>query len=572
MDDDILELDKPCNVRLNNEALKALAKKEEPRLLSILLHDKECLMNAVSSGIKAGDKGHFWIEKARFLYSIIFEYYSKYSQVLTRTAMESVMDSLSSIGGSKIDEDDRTTARMYYDEIFSLEAPVSDYQLLRDHVNNRYVQWQAFDIMKDEMEGLVKATNGQVDQIKKIQERFMHIDNLSSDAYCGSLGMIEAMPQVRKHIIDRRDNPDNDPRVPTGIKAIDKTYYLSPRSYTIVSGMINGGKTTFMFNVGFNMAKAGYNVVYVSIEKEALPIMIRLTSLHALVDYNRIKAGGKGDYGLPDVYFDKLIQATADLENNIKPNFDCIQAVPGTKWSKLESEIEKIKSTKKIHVLIIDYLGVIGFETHHPGRPDMDEAIVSKRIQAYGKINAFVTLAASQLKTPSVKEIRNKAKKATADDTSQVEVNTEDLAGSKMIIADADNGLSVVLNSDKPATKMFVYGTKARDDEAHNCAVLDFDGRIGRVSDPEFNTGHITEVDSLIYDDQISDEDLTSDDGLFGDSGSVSDGIDDLNDDDFSFVESGGKTVDEEKVKQEPDLDGAPPELIDPEDADAIFE
>jgi len=531
--DDILEIEKPFNVRVNNEDLKALAKKEEPRFLSILLRDKDSLMDAIAFNIQSGDEGHFWFAKPRFLFMIIKEYYTKYHETLTRTAMESIMDSLSSLGKVKITDDERISARMYYDEVYSLQAPIEDYDLLRDHINNRYVQWQAFDIMKNEMEGLVKATSNQDKRIKKIQEKFAAIDNMESDSYCGSLGMVEAMPRMREYITDRRDHPENEPRIPTGIHALDKIYYLSPGSYTVVAGMINGGKTTLMFNIGMNMARAGHNVVYISIEKEAFPFMIRLTALHALVDYNRIKAGGKGEHGLSDVYYDKLIEATLDLEKKIKPNFDCIQAVPGTKMTKLIAEVEKIKSRKKVDVLIVDYLGVIGFETNHPGRPDLDEAMVSKRLQAYGKINRFVTIAGSQLKTPSVKEIRNKAKKATVDDPSSIEINTEDLAGSKMIIADADNGLSAVLNSDSPPTKMFVYGTKARDDASRGCVVLDFDGRIGMISDPEFESSHITEVDSLLYDEQVTEADLMSDDGLFGDDNTISA----LNDDDFNFVE-----------------------------------
>jgi hypothetical protein len=105
-----------------------------------------------------------------------------------------------------------------------------------------------------------------------------------------------------------------------------------------------------------------------------------------------------------------------------------------------------------------------------------------------------------------------------------------------MIIADADNGLSAILNSDSPPTKMFVYGTKARDDEARKCVVLDFDGRIGRTSDPEFENGNITEVDSLIYDEQVTEEDIASEDGLFANS-EKTESVGDLNDDDFSFVD-----------------------------------
>lgn len=561
--DDILDIDKSYNTRVNNEALKALAKKEEPRFLSILLKDLDCLMNAVSSGIKPGDNGHFWLEKTRFLYSIIFEYYKKYSALLTRTAMESIMDSLSGSGKNRIDDDDRTTARMYYDEIYGLEAPVSDYQLLRDHINDRYIQWQAYAIMREQMEPLVKSTSGQAEVIKTIRDQFLHIDNLESDSYCRSLGMVEAMPKVREYITDRREKPENLPRVPTYINALDKKYYLTPGSYTIIAGMINGGKTTLMFNIGLNMARGGHNVVYVSIEKEAFPLMIRLIALHALVDYNRIKIGGTGDYGLNDIYYRKLMEATADIETNICPNFDCIQAVPGTTLTKIISEIEKIKARKTIDVIIVDYLGVIGVETNHPGRPDIDEAMISKRLQAYGKINHFVTIAACQIKTPSAKEIRNKSKKATADDASQIEVNTEDLSGSKMVIADADNGMSAVLNGDSPPTKMFVYGTKARDDESRTCSVLDFDGRIGRISDPEFDSGHIKEVDNLLYDDQVSEADLNSDDGLFSSDEEASSAIDELNNDDFDFA----TLEDESETKS---AKAAPKELID-DDPDAIF-
>jgi replicative DNA helicase len=304
----------------------------------------------------------------------------------------------------------------------------------------------------------------------------------------------------------------------SGIKGIDDLFCgFAPGSYNIITGMINGGKTTLMFNIAFNMARAGYGVVYVSLEKEAVALYTRLLALHALVDYNRIKRGGKSDKGLSDYYYSKLMEASKDLDENIKPNFTCIQAAQGTKLTKIFAEIDKIKSSKKVDVLVVDYLGVIGAETHHSARPDLDEALTSLRLQSYGRVNHFATITAVQLKTPSVKDIRHKSKKATAEDISKVEVNTEDLAGSKMIIADADNAIAVILNSDSPATKMFVFSTKARDDEARRTICLDFDGKIGRVADPIFEPGQITEVDQLVYNAEITEDKLNSDDGLFSD-------------------------------------------------------
>jgi replicative DNA helicase len=502
--------------RIKNEALKRLALKEEPRLLSIILKDKERLMDTVAYGVKGGKNGHFWHDQPRFLYGIILAYYKKHSAMLTRTAMESIIDATEKIGDRELTDEDRAAARLYWDTVYHMESDSEDYELLIDHINGRYVQWQAYEILKNKIDELVKSTSNQMDLVKDIREDFIKIDNLETDKYCLSMDMPEGIEKSIEYIDDRREHPDDLPSVPTGLDAIDRIYHgFEFGTYTIISGMINGGKTTLMFNIGFNMAKAGYNVVYVSMEKKAVQLYTRLLSLHALVDYNRIKIGGKDERGLDDENYCRLKEAATDLLESIKPNFDVIQMAQGTKLSKIISEVEKIKSNKKIDVLIVDYLGVIGNETSHAGRPDLDDALTSQRLQAYGRINNFVTISAVQLKTSSSKEIRTRSKKATESGEGDVSVHTEDLAGSKMIIADADNGLSAVLNNDSPPTKMFVFGTKARDDEAKRTMVLDFDGKLGRVSDPIFEPGQIRDVDDIIFNSNITEEELISEDGIY---------------------------------------------------------
>ena len=533
------------NEEFKNEEIKRQANKEEPKLLSIILRDQDALMDAISLPLTTGKEGHFWGSDSSFLWTIIKTYYDEYSKPLTRTAMDSIMDSMSAIKGSVITDDDRTAARMYWDKVYGMSTPIDDYDLLKSNINNRRLQQIGYGIMRDGIDKIAKATNNQEEILKNVKEKFLMIDGFDIDNYCLTMGMDEGVDVSLAHIKRRRENPKEVETVMTGIQGIDDVYHGFHRgSYNIIAGMINGGKTTLMFNIAFNMAKRGESVVFVSIEKEAKLFFLRLLSLHALVDYNRIKVGGsvEGGKGLPDYYYQKYLDAGEDLTNNIHPNLDCIQMPVGIKMSKIISEIEKIKARKKIDVIFVDYLGVIGFETHHPGRPDLDEARVSQRLQGYGRINRFVTITASQLKTPSVKEIRNKAKKATTEDASSVEINTEDFSGSKMIIADADNALGVVLNGDSPPSKMYVYGTKARDDEARRRIVLDFDGALGRVADQEFEPGQITAVDQLIYDGDVSEADLASDDGLF----TMKTG-DELDDNDFDFS-ANTPTKEEEKV------------------------
>ncbi|MFA5313376.1 MAG: DnaB-like helicase C-terminal domain-containing protein, partial [Methanomassiliicoccales archaeon] len=452
-------------------------------------------------------------QKPRLLYSYIYKYYQKYGAMLTRTAIDSLMDSDGSMA-----EEDRATLRMYWDKVYNnSEVDIDeDYSNLRDKINARYVQWQAIKILQDRVDVLAKASGGQIVLVKELQESFNKIDNLESDSYCVTMSIEEGMEKAIAHIKDRREHPERQSGIMSGIRGIDEAYNgFVPGSYTVISGMIGGGKTTLMMNIAFNASKAGYTVIYVSMEKEAVPFYERLLSLHWLLDYNRIKRGGTSDTGLNDYYYNKYIEAAKDLRENIKPRFDCIQLVQGTKVSRILADIDRIRLNMKINLIVVDYLGVVGHESHHSTRPDLDLADSSQRLQAYGRRHRIAMITGLQLKNASTKDIRGKAKKiSTEDDLKGLEVNTEDLAGSQKVIADADNCISVVMNNDKPPSKVFCYVTKARDNEGHKLITLDFDGRIGRISDPEVDPNQITGVDDLVYDPDKARK-LMSDDGLF---------------------------------------------------------
>ncbi len=507
--------------RIPNDALMCLAKKEEPRFLSLLLKNKDCLMETIAYGVKKGTDGHFWTPKNRMLFDLISEHYEKFQAILTRGAIDSVMESMETMGNRKISDDDRASMKMYWDQVYTMDVDIEDFKMLLSNINNRYIQWCAYKIMEEKMRIIVQSTSNQEEIVKEIREDFISIDCVDTDPYCCTMDLEEGMNKALEYITDRRENPDKMSGIPSYIKAIDDNYvFFEYGSYTIITGMVNGGKTTFMFNIAFNMARHGHNIVFVSLEKPAVSFFVRLICLHALVDYNRVRRGGVDERGLDDYHFNKICDAIKELKDKIKPYFTIVQLPQGTKVSKIIAEVDKIKTTmksngKNIDSLFVDYLGVIGNETHHPGRPDLDDAISSSRLQTYGRVNGYVTFVASQMKSPSSKEIRNKAKKATENDTVDVEVNTEDLAGSKKIIADADNALGCVLNGDSPPTKMFVHNTKARDSESRSTVVLDFDGKTGRVSDPVFENGQIQEVDDILYNTNFKIEDLESDDCLF---------------------------------------------------------
>lgn len=503
--------------RINNETLKRLAEKEEVRFLSIILKNKDCLQECMGYGMKPGPKGHFWSTEARLLFGIIHRYFQKYNETLSRTAIESIMEGQDSFNGESVTDSDRAAMRMYYEKVFNAMSDKKDFKFLSEQINNRFIQWQAFEILSKQATEIAKATNNQSTLVKTIQSDFGKIQGIDPDPYTMTLNIEDGMSKVLEYLTQQRETPQNNKVVYTQLKTIDDILCgLEYGSYTVITGMINGGKTTLMFNIGFNMAKAGYSVVYVSMEKKAIPFYTRLLSLHALVDYNKIKRGGKGINGIDDTTHKILCNAAKDLQERIKPKMECIQMAQMTKLSRIISEVDKIRADKHVDVLIVDYLGVVGNETVTVGRPDLDEAYTSQRLQSYGRINNLVVITAGQLKVAASKEIRGKAKKASAEECASVEVNTEDLGGSKMVGADADFILGVVLNGDQPPTKMFLYTTKARDAESRRTVCLDFDGKLGRVSDPILQDGQIKDLDDLLYNKEVEAKLLKND--IFSDN------------------------------------------------------
>jgi len=499
---------------LPNEEIMKMAEKEEPRFLNILLRDKELLASAIAFGIKPTEStgpGHFLIPRNNFLYNMIYKNYLKYNSVLTRSAMDSLVDMQETLS-----EVDKAACKNNWDKIWNRpDASPEDYTLLRANINDRYLVWQFYEQWK-KGDKIIHSTAGHGEMIRKFMIEMNSINNLNPDPYSLTMGFSEGVKNAMAYIEDRRINPERKDVIICGIKGIDHMYNGFERgSYTVISGLIGGGKTTLLMNFAYNMAKMGYNVVYVSLEKKAEVFFRRLLSLHALTDYNRIKIGGTTEFGLTDYWYNKLQEAAKDLEKT-NPNLHCLQFVQNTTLTKIIYEVDKLRNRQPVDVLIVDYLQVIGVETHTVGRYDIDLANVHKRLMAYGRTHNIVLFTALQLKNSATKEIRNKAKKVTNEtQLKEVSVNTEDYAGSQQVIADADNAIGVVLNGDTPATKMFVSPSKARDDEKSKTIALDFEGRLCRISDPQYGAEQVKAVDKYLYDNNETEEDLASEDALF---------------------------------------------------------
>lgn len=232
-----------------NENIVLMAEKEEPRFLNILLKNRDCLQDSLSFGIIPSENnqvGHFLGEKNNILYAIMRSNFLEYGTILTRSAMDSIVDGMS-IGT----EEEKASIKSYWDKVWNRhDGAVEDYGMLRDHLNDRYLLMQFYKKWKSG-DQIINAVNGHGGLIKDYISDINAIKNIDPDSYSVTMGIEEGVDEAIKYIDHKRVNPNDDSSIRCGIDAIDRIFNGFTRpSYTVISGIVNGGKTTFMMNIG----------------------------------------------------------------------------------------------------------------------------------------------------------------------------------------------------------------------------------------------------------------------------------------------------------------------------------
>jgi len=560
-----------------SDEMDGIALKEEVDFLSLLLkkEDESGILNdALTCGIQDGQgnvPSHFGSNQCRLLYCAIKGYYLKHGAPLTYNALVSIIDrdELRSLIGGDLREEDKAALKSFFSEVVAAGKNVDarDYSMLKNNLNDRYYQWRLKEISRSKIKGLLEAKNDQAHIVSQIVYDIANIPSIIGDSYSRTVKIQEGMDRVMQHIIDMRENPDNNIGFMTGITGIDDAFHgFPPGSYTVISGTANGGKTTLMMNISFNMAKMGRSVLYISMEKTADLFYRRLLSCHAKVDYNRMKIGGKGERGLNDHFFQKLQEAREDLKVN-KPDLTCCQFAPDTTAvSTILTKVEMLRKQRKIDVLAVDYLQVIASDIRREGRPDLELASVHKAIMAYGRVHGIAVFTASQLKAAAATKLRDHMKKAAKDnDNSAIDVSTEDFGGTISITQDADNALTIGLpQPPEPQTYANINITKSRDGISRKNIKVAFDGRTCFIGDLEGGQGQVDSVDSLLYSDGgVNEDDIMDDSTLFSIGESNGDSKDlslDVDEDPFGPAENPAPVKSEEQPEPSVQTEESKPE------------
>lgn len=453
-----------------NDKIVSLANKEESLFLSLLIKDKDLLTDAIETGITYNC---FQNDLTRKIFLMAAEHFDKHNGVtLSRTALDSILSTSET-------PEVASMFRSKYDSITSeFGVKPDDYSVLKENMEGRFVQRQAYAICQRFLSELLESTRNQKHLVTKFQNLSSSITAFGNEK---SFFKVESMTEILQQLMvdteHRRLNPDEHQGIKCLFPKIDADYngFVKQR-YMVITATEGGGKTTLMMNLARNFALAGNNVVYVTIESTNMDVGRRIWTMESKVNYNRIMRGGTDqEFGLSKYIMDDLTKAKESMSSSMGNRLWMIQVLENTTRETICRLIQRVRAYNKIDVVFIDYLQVVGREVNFGERVDQAIADVSGKFRAWGRKSDVLLVTANQIKGDKGRKLQEKS----AEDDEDLMITKGDTSGSKEISGAADYmfGCWIPFSRDR----MIVWSTKTRMGKDTQKYTLTYDAESGRL-------------------------------------------------------------------------------------------
>ena len=453
-----------------NQKLTDLSNREESLFLSLVLRDKDLITQAVESGITYEC---FQNDITKKMFAMAAEHFDRHDgNLLSRPALESMLVSMSV-------PEDAAMFQSKYDSIISeFGVKASDYDMLRENIEGRFIQRQAYAICQRFLDDLLHATRDQKKIVSKFQNFVSDISAFGSDQ---SFFKVESYSEVLDRLMADAEDRMLHPEAHQGIKClypkIDADYngFVKQR-YMVITATEGGGKTTFMMNLARNFALSGNNVVYVTIESTNMDVGRRIWTMQSQISYNRIMRGGKDpEFGLSPFIMQDLRNTKESMSASVGNKLWLIQVLENTSRETICRLVQRVMAYSKVDVVFIDYLQVVGREVNYGERVDQAIADVSGKFRAWGRKKDVLLVTANQIKGDKGRKLQEKA----TDDDDDVMIVKGDTSGTKEISGASDYmfGCWIPLSRDR----MIVWSTKTRMGKDTQKYTLAYDSESGRL-------------------------------------------------------------------------------------------
>lgn len=245
-----------------------------------------------------------------------------------------------------------------------------------------------------------------------------------------------------------------DEVITCGIKEIDDTMITgyAKGTLTIFCADVGAYKSTMMLNVGLNVWKKGYNVLFVPLEMAHDQMYRRALARESHVTISKLFH--------PKTITDEELIRINNAEkkwDDSESKFYILELPDRTRVSSIRRQIEKNLDIFKPKLVIIDYIANLVPDKLRTDRNDLEIGDMLKDLRHMGKTLDFAVVSAAQLGREALKRIRK-----FGGSKSKSFVNSEDIQGSHAYSSDADNIYAQLINTSQPDSLLDLYVVKAR--------------------------------------------------------------------------------------------------------------
>ena len=352
--------------------------------------------------------------------------------------------------------------------------------LLMDRFVNRHLKKTADQLYQKFTKDFASPDVGPSDAIRNFQSRIMMSLSDPRGALLKENDWVSDYSVAMDRLWDMKLHPEKYAGFKCGIGAIDqKIEGFRPGHLTVFVGTHGGFKSTLLINIAYGLFLNGYNVIYVSLEMEALLLMFKLWSRATKkVSFSRLYQGhmtAPEDWKKVAEITEKLAQDGLDQKvreelqsqrerlqwgigqskeeneadtilidkcqaemSNRKNQLKILSAGQSKKIkaSQLERFLNERRNKLAPQVVIVDYLTLVESDVRRPdGRNDLELGDVCKHLRGMGESMGFSVLTAAQFKRAAIDRLR----KYGLEQIDKAAFGTDDIEGSNQIGADADN-------------------------------------------------------------------------------------------------------------------------------------
>jgi replicative DNA helicase len=172
------------------------------------------------------------------------------------------------------------------------------------------------------------------------------------------------------------------PSLATGLLDLDELVAIEPSDLVLIAARPSVGKTALALQIALNAARAGKHVFLASLEMTADALSKRLLANVAEVDHQSVRSG---QYGPGELDRAKSSEAALACLPIAVVDRDCSTV------ERLAQLIEREKSTRRLDLVVIDYLQLLTARGRH-----------DNRVQELAAISRAVKLLAIDLRVPVI--------------------------------------------------------------------------------------------------------------------------------------------------------------------------